>query len=337
MTFIGWNERGPASIDSMWPPVMWLRSAPIAVVAGGGSSARAEPFGGGEAPGDQADRGALDIALAAGDLAGEAQPRLGLEPEPRVEQLWRIQVGVAVDAAEPREFGALESRDHAEDPRLLAVFQLGLEADDVEQRAERVVLPELHDRIGLDGRLMGVGQADRLHRPVAQGLAAALGHHLDRQAAVEIGRALELAELGLLRREQRVDEGLVLVAAHRAVDVGRGALAARALLVVARLHPGDVHVDRVAVDDRRDGVEEGERALAGEARRSRRRAAPEVSGPVAMTTLSQSAGREARDLAALERDERVGQHRALDGGRKAVAVDGERAARRHLVRVGAAA
>ena len=34
----------------------------------------AEPLGGGEASGDQADRGALDIALAAGDLAGEAQP-----------------------------------------------------------------------------------------------------------------------------------------------------------------------------------------------------------------------------------------------------------------------
>ena len=37
LTFIGWNERGPASIDSIWPPVMWFRSAPIAVVGGGGS------------------------------------------------------------------------------------------------------------------------------------------------------------------------------------------------------------------------------------------------------------------------------------------------------------
>ena len=73
---------------------------------------------------------------------------------------------------------------------------------------------------------MRVGEADRLHRPVAQRLAAALGHHLDRQAAVEIGRALEFAELGLLRREQRVDEGVVLVAVHRAVDVGRGVAAA---------------------------------------------------------------------------------------------------------------
>ena len=46
-----------------------------------GVGAIAEPLGGGEAPGDEADRRALDIALAAGDLAGEAQPRLGLEPQ----------------------------------------------------------------------------------------------------------------------------------------------------------------------------------------------------------------------------------------------------------------
>ena len=32
---------------------------------------------------------------------------------------------------------------------LLAVLQLGLEADHVEQRAELVVLAQLHDRVGL--------------------------------------------------------------------------------------------------------------------------------------------------------------------------------------------
>src|SRR5579863_1927927 len=39
LTFIGWNERGPASIDSMWPPVMWLSRAPMAVVGGGAGNA----------------------------------------------------------------------------------------------------------------------------------------------------------------------------------------------------------------------------------------------------------------------------------------------------------
>ena len=68
----------------------------------------AESIGGGEASGDQPDRSALHVAFAAGDLAGEAQPRLGLEPQPRVEQPWRIEVGVAVEAAEPGEFGSLK-------------------------------------------------------------------------------------------------------------------------------------------------------------------------------------------------------------------------------------
>ena len=53
-----------------------------------------------------------------------------------------------MQAAEPRELGLAEARDHAEDARLLAVLQLGLEADHVPQRAERIVLAELHDGVG---------------------------------------------------------------------------------------------------------------------------------------------------------------------------------------------
>ncbi|MNT35905.1 hypothetical protein D3C72_1719540 [compost metagenome] len=34
--FIGWKERLPgSSSEERWPPVMWLRSEPSAVVAGG--------------------------------------------------------------------------------------------------------------------------------------------------------------------------------------------------------------------------------------------------------------------------------------------------------------
>ena len=73
--------------------------------------------------------------------------------------------------AEPRELRVLEPRDHAEDPHLLAILQLGLEAHHVAQRAERIVLPELHHGIGLHVRAMRVGKPDRLHRPVAQRFA----------------------------------------------------------------------------------------------------------------------------------------------------------------------
>jgi hypothetical protein len=56
--------------------------------------------------------------------------------------------------------------------------------------------------------------------------------------------------------------------------------------------------------DRRDGVEEGERVLAGlcEDRLGER---DDVSGPVAMMTLDHDSRRPAIDFAALDRDQRV--------------------------------
>ena len=117
-----------------------------------------------------------------------------------------------MQAAEPGEFGVLEPGNGAEDALLRAVLQLGLEADHVVERAELVVLAQLHDGVGLHRRIVRIGEPDRLHRPVAQRLAAALGHHLDRQAAVEIGRVgLPVLEVDLLAGEQRVDEGVVLL------------------------------------------------------------------------------------------------------------------------------
>ena len=54
-----------------------------------------------------------------------------------------------MQAAEPSELGIAEAGNGAKNPRLLAVFQLGLKADHVEQGAELVVLAQLHDGIGL--------------------------------------------------------------------------------------------------------------------------------------------------------------------------------------------
>ena len=186
---------------------------------------------------------------------------------------------------------------------------------------------------GLTLRIVRVGEPDRLHRPVAQGLAAALGHDFDREAAVEIGRGLEFAEFGLLRREKRVDEGLVLIAAHRAIDVSLG-VPARADLVVARLHPRHVHIDRMAVHDRRDRVEKGERAFA---RQSADRLGQRGGGerPGRDNDIVPVLGRKAGDLAAIETYKRMTEKGGLDGLRETVAVDRERASRRHLMRIGA--
>ena len=116
-----------------------------------------------------------------------------------------------MDAAEAGEARVLEAGDGAEDLGLRAVLHLGLEADDVVEGAERVVAAELDDGVGLHVGGVRVGEADGLQRAVAQGFAAALGHHLDGEAALEIGGVLlPVLELGLLGGEERVDEGLVL-------------------------------------------------------------------------------------------------------------------------------
>ena len=158
-------------------------------------NALAELFGCGKAAGKQTDRCQLDIAFAAGDLSGKAQLRHRLEPQRRVEQFWRIEERIAVQAAEPRELGFAEAGYGPKNPHLLGMLELGLETDHVEQAAKLVVLAKLHHSVGFNLAPLRIGQAEWLHRAVAQRLAAALGHHFDRQAAVEIRRrCLEFVE-----------------------------------------------------------------------------------------------------------------------------------------------
>src|SRR5262245_42657861 len=125
------------------------------------------PFRSGQAPGDKPDRGRLDITLNARDLPGKAEPWVRFQPQARIEQIRAVEEGVAVKPAEPRKFGVAETGDGAEHAHLLAMFELGLEADHVPQGAERVVLAELHHGIGLHARAVRVRKTDGLHRPKA--------------------------------------------------------------------------------------------------------------------------------------------------------------------------
>ena len=166
--------------------------------------------------------------------------------------------------AEPGEFGVGEAGYGAEDGKLLAVFQFGLKSDHVEQRAEFIVLTELHDGVGFYFRMVRVGEAKRLHRPVAQRFTSAFGHHFDRQATIEIwGCRLEIVERHLIAGNECIDEGFVLLFRQWAIDVV-GAGSRRPCLVVARLKPGDPEIDGIAMDDGRDRVEKGERVFTGQ-------------------------------------------------------------------------
>lgn len=55
-----------------------------------------------------------------------------LKLKPVVDQLGRIEEGVAMDASQTRELGVFQSGYGAEDARLLSVFKLGLKANNVE-------------------------------------------------------------------------------------------------------------------------------------------------------------------------------------------------------------
>ena len=170
---------------------------------------------------------------------------------------------------------------------------------------------------------------------MTQGLAAALRHHLDGQAAVKIGGVLfPLLEVGLVAFEQLVDEGVVFFFRERTIYVIRAG-AARSRLVVAGLEPGLVHVNRVEIDDRRNGVEEGQLILTSEGQHCfRQRGRSEGAG--GDDDAAPVLRRQARDLAALNGDQRLGLKGLFHGLREAVPVHGQGAARRNLACVAAA-
>src|SRR5712692_8346945 len=165
-----------------------------------------------------------------------------------------------MNPGEPGELRMLQSRNGAKNLQLLAVLQLGLEPDHVEQSPELVVLPQLHDRVGLAFGRMRIGEAERFERPVPERLRAALGHDFDRQAALEIRRRFPFVEGGFFAGDQRGDERLVLIAVERTIDV-IGAMASK------KASASSLVSSWIA------------RASAGE-----------VRGPVAMMTESQSCG-----------------------------------------------
>ena len=166
----------------------------------------------------QARRRRLDVALHAGDLAGEeevvASPHL-----PRVAQDVRpVDVRVAVDHPEPHELGILESGNEPQDTSLLAPLHLRLEADEAEVVARKVVLSELHAGVRLAPGAR-IGQAHRLHRPEPQRVDAAARHHLDRQAPLEEFRIVKFVQRRLLGRHHRGVKFCVLFPVHRTVQI----------------------------------------------------------------------------------------------------------------------
>src|SRR5215207_805720 len=100
------------------------------------------------------------------------------------QKLRRSDEGIAVHLSITQKFGVLQPRDEAQDAFLFRVFQVGLEAHEIVKAANKVILPELDDRVGSFARAW-ILESDGAHRTKGQRIDSALGDDLNRQAAFE--------------------------------------------------------------------------------------------------------------------------------------------------------
>src|SRR5690625_8003864 len=114
------------------------------------------------------------------------------------------------------ELSLFEARDHAEDLPLLTSTEPSLETDEIPHLA-RFVFPSELDHSVRSLTCPWVGEPDRLHRSIAEGILTPLCHHLDRETPLEI-----------------MD--------HRVVHAGRGLCRGHLIIVVDSL-PKPARVD----------------------------------------------------------------------------------------------
>ena len=158
-------------------------------------------------------------------------------------------------AQEPRVLKAGNQPQHA---RLVAIFQVILEADQVVGVGAQVFLAQLHHRIRPFAGTRIV-KPHGLHGAKTQGVTPAPPNLFDRQTAFKVVQLLPVMAFHRLGGNQRVIKTVILLFGEGAIDVVRGALA------IARRHVDLAHVDGVGFDDRADGVIEEQVIAAGEA------------------------------------------------------------------------
>ena len=130
----------------------------------------------------------------------------------------------------------MQRRDHRKYALLLGELEVRLKADEIIDRAQRVVLSELYNSVRLFARLR-VLKAHRLHRAVAERILAPARHDLDRHTAFEDVLVLKTVHGRFLSSLQCFHKGDVFVFFHRAVDI------IRISAVIPRGEPRLFHVD----------------------------------------------------------------------------------------------
>ena len=184
---------------------------------------------------------------------------VGMTHKRRCEKARGVDVGVAMHRAEADELSAFKAGDHPKHAVLFGLPKLGLETDQAVDARISVFLTKLDDCVGPSAR-SGVGQSDGFHRAVGEGVASAPRDFFHRQASLEVSGVFFLikVQVGDLGGEQRGDERFVLLASHRAVEIGG------LPFVVTRLAEDLAVVDALGVNRRRDGIEEVQVLRAGD-------------------------------------------------------------------------
>jgi len=154
------------------------------------------------------------------------------------------------------EFGVLQPGNHSKHPVLLAEKQIRLESDKVVCGSRGIFGSELDDspRSVTGPR---IGQAHRLKRAIAQGIATRSGNLFNRLASREQLLALEVLLCDPLCADERVVERVVFGVVHRCIQVV-GAFA----FVVSGGGEDDHAVQRLRIYDRRRCIVEGQSSRA---------------------------------------------------------------------------
>ncbi len=194
-------------------------------------------------------RDTLSIALVSAYLPG--QKYMGILPERqiRVQKLGRVQVGVAVNAAEAQEFGIGQTGDHPEHPLLFGNGKTGLESHHIVALPRNVLFSQLTYREGAPPGAR-ISQPDGTQRTERETVVAPLSHHLDRKTRLEKLRMLERTRHRAVCLPQSVIKRLVLLLGKGTVDI----------IPYPAFPAGSMeryrHVDGICIDDGSYGIVE---------------------------------------------------------------------------------
>ena len=268
----------------------------------------------------QAGGNRLGIPLGAGDLTRKTDASVALERKGLIEAGRRIDEGVAVHDAIPEELALLKARNHAEHASLLRPGEVCLEAHKVVGRALPVLSAQLHHRPRPAPRAR-VDDADRLEGTETKGVVAGARDLLSRLTGLEKLAPLEIAQDGPLGAHELVDESVVFLFVHGAVEI------VVAIPLVITGHGEDLlAVKRGGIDDGRGGIEERQllashKALDRLGKGTRAQRSRRHDDRTALGKLDH--------FLSDEFDERLGGHGLLDEGGEDVPVDRKGPSRRH--------